>query len=443
MASTSLYLDQRYKREDGTFPVKIKASFRGNKGFLIPTSMRISPDQWDGNEVVRHPNREKLNIYLRDRQNKVSNAIYDLEMAGRIGEMSMSSIKNYVEGVLGGGGDRYSFIDHFEKVIESKVKPTTREIYRQTLLKIRLYDGQNLDFTEITYSWLKGFERFMSGSGISINSINLHMRNVRAVLNDAINEDKAPLSCYPFRKFKIEKEQTRHRALSITQLCQLCNFNCEDSQKQYRDIFMLIFYLGGINIVDLCNLKEINRGYIEYRRAKTGRLYKIKVEPEALAIIERYRGQKYLLDILDRYQDHKNYLHRLNKNLSEIGTVEILPGRGGKKAKTGLFPGLSTYWARHTWATIAASLNIPKETIAATLGHGGKTVTDIYISFDQRKIDGAKEPQGRCSLVDLGEFRSASNKCHTPPYPTARSSERTSDRPLRCCHAESNMRLYS
>ena len=53
------------------------------------------------------------------------------------------------------------------------------------------------------------------------------------------------------------------------------------------------------------------------------------------------------------------------------------------------FPGISSYWSRHTWATIAASLDIPKETIAAALGHGGNTVTDIYIAFDQRKVDEA------------------------------------------------------
>ena len=62
---------------------------------------------------------------------------------------------------------------------------------------------------------------------------------------------------------------------------------------------------------------------------------------------------------------------------------------GEEKEITPRFPGISSYWSRHTWATIAASLDIPKETIAAALGHGGNTVTDIYIDFDQRKVDEA------------------------------------------------------
>ena len=78
---------------------------------------------------------------------------------------------------------------------------------------------------------------------------------------------------------------------------------------------------------------------------------------------------------------------RMNKSLKKLGKVEI--GKRGKKTITPIFPKISTYWARHTWATIASELDIPKETIAAALGHGGNTVTDIYIDFDQKKVDEA------------------------------------------------------
>ena len=73
----------------------------------------------------------------------------------------------------------------------------------------------------------------------------------------------------------------------------------------------------------------------------------------------------------------------LNKRLKEIGALS------GNETSRPLFPNLTTYWARHTWATLAAGLEIPKETIAAALGHGGNTVTDIYIDFDRKKVDEA------------------------------------------------------
>ena len=150
-----------------------------------------------------------------------------------------------------------------------------------------------------------------------------------------------------------------------------------------------MFMLIGINTVDLCHLKEIDsEGRINYHRAKTNRLYSIKVEPEALEIINKYRGEKWLLNILDRYQDYKDYTKRMNRALKKIGPVKRV-GLGGKKIYEPLFPDISTYWARHTWATIAASLDIPRDTIAHALGHGNNTVTDIYIDFDERKIDEA------------------------------------------------------
>lgn len=89
----------------------------------------------------------------------------------------------------------------------------------------------------------------------------------------------------------------------------------------------------------------------------------------------------------ERYSNYKNYLHRMNRNLKEFGYTRV--GKRGKKDKEGAFPFLSTYYTRHTWATLAAYLEIPKETIAAALGHGKKDVTDIYIFFDQNKIDEA------------------------------------------------------
>lgn len=163
----------------------------------------------------------------------------------------------------------------------------------------------------------------------------------------------------------------------------------EPWQRFYIDMFKLIFLLIGINIVDLHRLTDITtEGRIEYGRAKTHRLYSVKVEPEALEIIECYRGRQGLLLASDRWADHRNFRHQMNKALQAIGRVQRT-GRGGKKSVTPMFPGLTTYWARHSWATIAASLDIPKETIAHALGHGSNTVTDIYIDFDQRKVDEA------------------------------------------------------
>ena len=224
---------------------------------------------------------------------------------------------------------------------------------------------------------------------MKINAYAIHFRNIRAVFNYAINEEITPL--YPFRKFRIKKEETRKRSLTIEQLVMLRDYPCEEYQKKYRDMFMLMFYLIGINAADLFNAKpnSLNHGRIEYKRAKTGKLYSIKVEPEAMKIIEQYKGNNYLLSICDDYQNYKDFLHRMGNSLKQIGETER-KGLGGKKIRKPLFPDLSSYWSRHTWATIAAELDIPKETISAALGHNiGSAVTSIYINFDYKKVDDA------------------------------------------------------
>lgn len=388
MASIWYYLDTRRRKADGTFPLKIKIGLNAKDGCLINLKISLREDQWENGEVVRHPNRRFLNTYVKQRYLDITNSIFKLEITGAINRMSPVEIKKYVESSLGAVADEaYTFSEHFERFISTREKESTKDIYHQTLLKIELFSPGKLAFSDINIIWLKGFEQFLKGQGLSVNSINLHIRNIRAVFNDAINEDKAEQNLYPFRKFKLKSEETRKRSLTIDQLRAIRDWPCEPHEQQYIDIFMLMFYLRGINMIDLAGLTKIDNGRVEFRRAKTGRLYSIKIEPEAEAIINKYRGKNFLLNINERYSNYKNYLHRMNRNLKEFGYTRV--GKRGKKDKEGAFPFLSTYYTRHTWATLAAYLEIPKETIAAALGHGGNTVTDIYIDFDQKKVDEA------------------------------------------------------
>ena len=281
-----------------------------------------------------------------------------------------------------------TFVKHYEQFMESKTNRGTYSVYKHTLDRIRAFD-KNVDnkmFEDIDLKWLTDFEAFCAKTACK-NARNIHLRNIRAVFNNAI--DYGITTAYPFRRFKIRPEATRKRSMAVEELRRMFDYPVEDYAEIYRDMFRLIFMLVGINSVDLHGLKSITRdGRIEYKRAKTGRLYSIKVEPEAREIINKYRGKNGLLCIADRWIDSRNFRHQCNKALQKIGQVER-KGRGGKKTITAEFEGVSTYWARHTWATIAASLDIPKDTIAAALGHGGDTVTDIYIDFDQKKVDAA------------------------------------------------------
>lgn len=205
------------------------------------------------------------------------------------------------------------------------------------------------------------------------------------------NLDEEFTTRYPFRKFKIKHEETAKRNLTLEQLRKLFSYPVEDFQIRYVDIFKLSFYLIGINLSDLLTLKKENivNGRIEYHRMKTNRLYSIKIEPEAKEIIDKYAGENYLLNIMDACSNTRDFIRKMDKHMKNIGKV-TRKGLGGKKTVESEFPTITSYYARHTWATLAAELDIPIETISMALGHAlGSEVTNIYINFNRSKIDEA------------------------------------------------------
>ena len=272
--------------------------------------------------------------------------------------------------------------------METKTNAGTIRTYITTRYNIEAYDP-NCTFDTMDKNWLMSFDKWMASRDLSVNYRAFNFRNIRSVFNYAIDNDYTTL--YPFRKFKIKQEETYKRSMNIDQLRKLMNYECEEYQKKYRDLFMLMFYLIGINAGDLLTLKHENlyNGRIEYHRMKTNKYYSIKVEPEAMEIIERYKGEEYLLSFMDGNKTYKDILKQMNNQLKLIGKVER-KGLGGKKTREPEFPEISSYWSRHTWATIAADLDIPVETISMALGHkAGYKITNVYIKFNHKKIDEA------------------------------------------------------
>ena len=388
MATANFYLDTRRIKENGKYPVRLRIQHIGK--FLISTEFDATLGTWDGTEYNRmEQNYRTKNAALRNLINKVEEILINLEREGKISRMSDKQLKDGLKQFLSNKpGKCRNFVYYLDEFVSTKDNPGTRTVYATTRNKILAFDPL-CTFETMDGDWLKRFEKWMVGTGMKTNAYAIHLRNIRAVFNYAINEEYTTL--YPFRKFNIKKEETRKRSLTVEQFRTLRDYPCEEYQRVYRDMFMLMFYLIGINAVDLFLAKpaDVVNGRIEYRRAKTGKLYSILIQPEAAEIIDRYRGKEYLLDIMDDFKDYKNFLHRMGIVLKQIGGMERV-GRGGKKIRTPLFPDLSSYWSRHTWATIAASLDIPKETISEALGHSiGSEVTSIYINFDSRKVDEA------------------------------------------------------
>lgn len=281
-----------------------------------------------------------------------------------------------------------SFVEFFNKTGEAKAK-STNESFRYTLSTMRKYDKEveRKTFEEITYAWLSDFEAWMKRHDLSQNTRKIHFGNIRIAMREAYKRELTNND--PFRRFTFRPEKTRKRSVEVEDLRALFAYKVELFAEIYRDMFKLIFLLIGINTVDLHGLKKISKdGRIEYKRAKTGRLYSIKVEPEAMEIIKKYQGTKGLLCIADRWSDSRNFRHQMNAAIKRIGKAQ---GKGVKdKEGDGPFAHLTSYWMRHTWASIARSIGVSKDDISLALGHGdGNPVTSVYIKEDLGAVDRA------------------------------------------------------
>lgn len=367
---------------------------------MLSTNMMVDPKDWDGNTVKGD---SRLSYLLEQRKAAVRRFLFDLETKGELADLRAEDMKRLVEENLLGNMHDYNdtpngFCERFKGYGERQKAKSTRELYDYTLKLIKKFvdsyegDFNRLRFEDIDQKWLRDFDVFLQPSSTSRNARNIHFRNIRAVFNEALDDEI--ITCYPFRRFKIRPEATLKRSLSVEELRILFDYPVEPYAELYRDMFKLIFMLCGINIVDLYGLTGISKnGRVEYRRAKTHRLYSIKVEPEAMEIIERWKGKAGLLCIADRWIEHKQFGKQMNKALRMIGAKreKKREGRGWeKKIDTGPFPGLTSYWARHSWATIAAELDIPDAVISQALGHAAENrTTEIYIRRNQQKVDEA------------------------------------------------------
>jgi integrase len=210
------------------------------------------------------------------------------------------------------------------------------------------------------------------------------MRVLRAIRNKA--EKRGLVSTEPdlFDRLCTGSEPTRKRALPNGVILRLSrvDLSAHPHLAAGREIFMLLFFLQGMSFVDLAHLRksDLKNGYITYRRRKSGAPVSVKVWPPARALLERYlnrdKDSPYLLSILEDGAQYRTLLRRFNRHLNALG--ELL----------GLGESLTSYVARHSWATAAYRIGVPTALIGEAMGHKTEEVTRVYLaSFDTETMD--------------------------------------------------------
>lgn len=383
----NLFLDKRRSIKNGRYPIKVRIYENAKTAFINTEYVALESefDEQNGLFLIQDKNTRAERMKANSELLNIVDAIQDLydKVKGRVDTfISASRLKELY--LKGESKNEITLNQCFHQFIALK-SGRTSEIYIATLNKIEKYYGDSIYFDDITFNWLERFDHALSiepivrkdrviKTGLEVNARSIHFRNIRAVFNYAINNELIPLNLYPFRRFKIKREETIKRSVEVEKLRQLFSFNGNGSQLWARDIAFIIFGLIGINTKDLYNLSDITDRSVSYKRAKTKRIYTVSLEPEIKEVLFRYKTESGL--IFKDQIELKSFGVKINKHLKAICTA-----LGYDK--------MTTYSLRHSWATIASELDIPKETIAAALGHTDKSITNVYINFNQKKIDDA------------------------------------------------------
>jgi integrase len=380
MATFRVTIKRNEERLNGTTNIKIRVC-HNKKTRYVATDYYVLPEYFDNKTgTVRGGGP-----YSKDEVNKINS-----KLQIKLGVMADKAEKQKNLRFMDIGGlmkilrDKHREYDFFA-LVDEKINTYKKlgnfnymDSFKTTKTVVENFCGTSiLPFETIDYNFLTRLENSLKFRGVKANSIGVFMRNIRTIYNQAISMGLVELSLYPFRKYHIPKETTRHRDLTAREIAAIAKIEIKEPLISWaRDMFMLSFYLIGINMKDLMYVEKIEEGRINYKRSKGKRDYSVKVWPEAMDIINKYPGEKYLLNALDNYSDYRSATKRINKKMKDVGAL-------CKIQKP-----VSTYYARHAWGTIASSIGISLDNISRALGHRlVSDVTIIYVKEDQEAID--------------------------------------------------------
>lgn len=387
----------RHVKSDGTTNIKIRV-YHNKKSQYISTFLYIKPeflltsgdvsDEYPEADVVNYELREIIQEYLKI---KIHLGRKRLQL------MSCKDLKEYIVALSEPKSEFIDFVAFSREVIGKTKKVKTASWYRDSLEAFIWFMGRSeVDAREITAAKLNAFcdqlaKKGKKGKPLEAGSINNYMRGLRALFNKCkmeFNNDEIELekiSHDPFKKVKIPKYRRKRKNISSDDVKKIRDHHCDTFRKQIgRDVFMMMFYLMGININDLLKLSQPVHGRLEYERSKTdtednfnGFALSIKIEPELQSLLDTYSAEGFLSEIKSRYSDVEYFNKAVNTGLKCI-------------CKELDIPKVTTNWARHTWASLARNkAGISKSDIDFCLGHvnNDHKMADIYIEVDYSIYD--------------------------------------------------------
>lgn len=358
-----VYNRKKQLNKQGTALVQVEASLNQRKVYF-KTNIYLKPEHWDKwtSQVIVHPQANDLNAMLFEfvlHLQGVELALWKRGVPATLSLLKDAMKKNRPVNV--------TFpVFAKEYVTHSDRRESTKENLYTTITVLQEF-RPGLDFKDITYTFLKDFEVYLREKGNGINTVAKHLRQLRTLVNEAINQGYIHADAYPFRKFKIKQEKGRHEFLTPDELKKLENLEVSDRKLRHvLDAFLFCCYVG-LRFSDFCQLKQSNfikvngKKWLHFKSIKTGIELRLPLhllfEGNALAILDKYNIAEFA---------SLGSNSEVNKCLAQITMIARI-----KKH-------ITYHTARHTCATLLIHQGVPITTVQRLLGHTSVKTTEIY-----------------------------------------------------------------
>lgn len=358
-----VYNRKKQLNKQGTALVQVEASLNQRKVYF-KTNIYLKPEHWDKrtSQVIVHPQANDLNAMLFEfvlHLQGVELALWKRGVPATLSLLKDAMKKNRPVNV--------TFpVFAKEYVTHSDRRESTKENLYTTITVLQEF-RPGLDFKDITYTFLKDFEVYLREKGNGINTVAKHLRQLRTLVNEAINQGYIHADAYPFRKYKIKQEKGRHEFLTPDELRKLEKIEISDKKLRHvLDAFLFCCYVG-LRFSDFCQLKQSNfikvngKKWLHFKSVKTGIELRLPLhllfEGKALYILDRYNIAEFA---------SLGSNSEVNKCLAQISEMARI-----KKHVT-------YHTARHTCATLLIHQGVPITTVQKLLGHTSVKTTEIY-----------------------------------------------------------------
>lgn len=395
LAKSYVYHDRRRAKKDGSYPVKLRITFDSEQRYYS-LGLSLTEDEWD-KAHQENPRKDNLDhkIFISKVEDKAKKILENLDpFTFEVFEKKFNQTPAKKE--------LFVLIQDYIDKLKSENRLSTAASHHSSLSSFKVFHKENrkskLLLRDINPEWCNAYEKWKIAKGFAPGTVGVHMRNLRTVINIAIEEGLLPKEHYPFgkRKYEIPASRNIKKALTLNQVKQIIDYTPKTkAEEKARDIWLFSYLANGINMRDIAFLqfRNIGKESLTFIRAKTERSTKkdlkpvvVPILPELRKIIEKWsiytkEPNDYVFGFIEKNDSPETINARVRQATK---TVNKYMKRIGESLEFDLV--LTTYVARHTYATILKRSGAPIELISENLGHKDLETTENYLSSFENDI---------------------------------------------------------